>query len=66
MEIHKLKCDVCGKEKDLLFEKIYGLIELWHEWEELAEKGFSPIKKSHFCSDQCCIDYLNKKKGADR
>ncbi len=61
MEIHKLKCDVCDKEKDLL-ERIYGGVEPWHEWLEKV-KGSVILEKKHFCSIECTMDYLNKKKG---
>ena len=60
MEIHKIICDKCGKEKDLK-EQLYGY-EPEH-WQKIIDKDehCRSGKLLHFCSVNCVVDYFTVK-----
>jgi hypothetical protein len=59
MEIHKLVCDVCGNEKDLM-QTYFGGIDNWQTLYANNFIGYGIRKEYHLCSDECCIKHLQK------
>jgi len=63
MEIHKLVCDECKKEKDLTVT-YYGGENIWQKLyiDEQLTSGIKISKSIHLCSIECVLEYLNKHK----
>jgi hypothetical protein len=59
MEIHKYKCDNCGKEKDIQ-QKYFGGFDTWQSL--YVNTDIERHKEIHLCSDDCVITFLQKRK----
>ncbi len=51
--IKKLKCDICGKEKDLLMP-MFGGFDTWQEFQRQTE-NYAERQTRHACSDECVL-----------
>ena len=62
-EIHKLVCDVCGKEKDLLAH-YFDIVDKWQSLHINDDKSFVVPHKvtRHVCSTDCAIKLLQDNK----
>jgi hypothetical protein len=55
-------CDNCGKEVKFKDNKIHDDYDMKNKWWHVCRK-IAPMSESvDFCSDECLIEYLEKKK----